>query len=66
MHYLKKNNPKVPIFSISTCIKNRKGKPFSEALILATTNPQYDKKMFIDLPVQYRVIQKYYNGGCGI
>ena len=51
MHYLKKNNPKVPIFSISTCIKNRKGKPFSEALILATTNPQYDKILFIDLPV---------------
>ena len=29
------------------------GKSFSEALILASTNPQYDKRMFIDLPVQY-------------
>ena len=26
---------------------------FSEALILASTNPQYDKRLFIDLPVQY-------------
>ena len=29
------------------------GKSFSEALILASTNPQYDKKLFIDLLVQY-------------
>ena len=29
------------------------GKSFSEALLLATTNPQYDKSLFIDLPVQY-------------
>ena len=29
------------------------GKSFSEALILASTNPQYDKRLFIDLPVQY-------------
>ena len=29
------------------------GKSFSEALILASTNPQYDKSLFIDLPVQY-------------
>ena len=28
------------------------GKPFSEALILATTNPQYDKRLLIDIPVQ--------------
>ena len=27
------------------------GKSFSEALILASTNPQYDKGLFIDLPV---------------
>ena len=27
------------------------GKSFSEALILATTNPQYDKILFIDLPI---------------
>ena len=29
------------------------GKSFSEALILASTNPQYEKRLFIDLPVQY-------------
>ena len=29
------------------------GNFFSEALILATTNPQFDKRVFIDLPVQY-------------
>ena len=28
-------------------------KSFSEALILASTNPQSDKRLFIDLPVQY-------------
>ena len=26
---------------------------FSEALILASPNPQYDKKLFIELPVQH-------------
>ena len=30
-----------------------KGRSFSEALILASTNPQYDKRLFIDLSVQY-------------
>ena len=34
-------------------IKFSTGKSFSEALILASSNPQYDKKLFIDLPVQY-------------
>ena len=29
------------------------GKSYSEALILASTNPQYDKRLFIELPVQY-------------
>ena len=29
------------------------GKSFSEALILATTNPQYDKRFFIELRVHY-------------
>ena len=28
------------------------GKPFSEAFILVSTNPQYDKKLFIELRVQ--------------
>ena len=32
------------------------GKSFSEALILASTNPQYDKTLFIELPVQYMKI----------
>ena len=29
------------------------GKSLSEAFILTTTNPQNDKILFIDLPVQY-------------
>ena len=29
------------------------GKSFSEALILASTNPQYEERLFIDLPVHY-------------
>ena len=29
------------------------GKSFSEALIFASTNPKYDKRLFIELPVQY-------------
>ena len=29
------------------------GKSFSAKLILASTNPHYDKILFIDLPVQY-------------
>ena len=28
-------------------------KSFSEALILASTNQQYDKRLFIELPVQH-------------
>ena len=32
------------------------GKSFSEALILALTNPQYDKRLFIELQVQYMKI----------
>ena len=29
------------------------GKSLSEALILASTKPQYDKRLFIELQVQY-------------
>ena len=29
------------------------GKSLLEALILASTNPKYDERLFIDLPVQY-------------
>ena len=32
------------------------GKTFSEALILASINPQYDKRLFIELQVQYMMI----------
>jgi hypothetical protein len=34
------------------------GKSFSEVLILASTNPQYDKILSIELPVQYMKIPK--------
>ena len=32
------------------------GRSFSEALILASTKPQYDKRFFIELQVQYMKI----------
>ena len=32
------------------------GKSFSEALILAASNPQYDKRLFTELRVQYMKI----------
>ena len=32
------------------------GKSFSETLILASANPQYDKRLFIELPVEYMKI----------
>ena len=32
------------------------GKSFSEALILVSANPQYDKRLFIELRVQYMKI----------
>ena len=32
---------------------NCTGKSLSEALIHGSTNPQYNKRLFIDLPVQY-------------
>jgi hypothetical protein len=32
------------------------GKSFSESLILASTNPQYDDRLFIELQVQYMKI----------
>jgi hypothetical protein len=37
---------------ISSCT----GKSMSEALIFASTNPQYDNRLFIELPVQYMKI----------
>ena len=35
-------------------ITSSTGKSFSEVLILASTNPRYDKRMFIELPVQHK------------
>ena len=29
------------------------GRYLSEALILVSTNPKYDKRLFIELPVEY-------------
>jgi hypothetical protein len=34
------------------------GKYLSEALILASTNPQYDDRLFIELRVQYMKIPR--------
>ena len=36
------------------------GKSLSEVLILVSTNPQYDDRLFIELPVQYMKIQTLY------
>ena len=41
---------------ISVTLDKVKGKSFSEAFILASTNPQYDKILFIELPVEYMKI----------
>ena len=38
------------------------GKSFSEVLILASTNPQYDKRLSIELPVQYMKIPSLEHG----
>ena len=35
---------------------------FSEVLILASVNPQYDKRLSIDLPVQYLTIPNLEHG----
>ena len=40
-----------PIFTI-----NFTGKSLSEALIFASTNPQYDDRLFIELQLQYMKI----------
>ena len=37
----------------SATIENVTGKSLSKALILGSTNPQYDETLFNDLPVQY-------------
>ena len=40
------------------------GKSFSEALILASTNPQYDRRLFIELQVQYMKIASSEHVAC--
>ena len=45
------------LLALSECINFiHTGKYFPEALILASTNPQYDKRLFIELRVQYMKI----------
>ena len=38
------------------------GKSMSEALIFASTNPQYGNRLFIELPVQYMKIPSSEHG----
>ena len=38
---------------IRVCYYSSTGKSLLEALILASSNPQHEKRLFIDLPVQY-------------
>ena len=38
--------------------KRGTGKSLSEALVLAATNPQYDKRLFTELQVQYMKIAR--------
>ena len=38
------------------------GKSMSEALIFASTNPKYDNRLFIELPVQYMKIPSSEHG----
>ena len=54
--------PKVPALNVNVSLRpklknfvqiSHTGKYISEALILASTNPQYDKRLFIELQVQY-------------
>ena len=44
------------IHRYSCRIKGCTGKPLSEALITASTNPQYDNRLFIELQIQYMKI----------
>ena len=38
------------IQNIAVTLDKVTGKSFSEALILASTNPQYDKRLFMEFP----------------
>jgi hypothetical protein len=41
------------IFGITSKVLVSTGKSLSEALIFASINPQYDNRLFMELPVQY-------------
>ena len=43
-------------------VSSSTGKSFSEALIFGSTNPQYDRRLFIDLRVQYMKIPSSEHG----
>ena len=43
-----------PRKAATSSFSNSTGKSLSEALILASTNPKYDKRLFIRLQVQYK------------
>ena len=45
--------PSRPVSPMSSFFDVNTGISLSEAFILGSTNPQYDRKLFIDLPVQY-------------
>ena len=49
-------NLTTPYPPITSIILQGTGKSLSEALILASTNPQYDDRLFIELRVQYMKI----------
>ena len=52
------SNPIVFIDGVRTpFLASLTGKSLSEALIFASTNPQYDNRLFIELQVQYMKIQ---------
>ena len=54
-HYLKPSDA-LPLFDNPEW---GTGQSFSEHLILALTNPQYDKRLFIDLPALTRKLQAH-------
>ena len=51
--WLPKLKKVIPHLPVDVNFPTVTGKSLSEALIFASTNPQYDKRLFIDLPVQY-------------
>ena len=53
----KKSVQPINVPTISARVTESTGKYFSKALILASTNPQYDKRLFIELRVQYMNIE---------